>query len=174
MGTLKICDFGLARVAVNGNMTNNVVTLWYRAPELLLGGTVYTSSIDIWSCACILAELLLRRPIFPGNDASDQIRTIFSCLGAPRINIWPDVEMLPLVQRGLINLRQEQVAFQFNNLRIIFPSISDSGLNLFLQLLAYDPNKRLTAEAALVHEYFSSSPFPQNLEMMPTFRSLHR
>ena len=173
MGTLKICDFGLARIAVKGDMTNNVVTLWYKAPELLLGETIYNSSIDVWSCACILAELLLGRPIFPGNDTRDQIRTIFSCLGAPRTSIWPDVERLPLIEQGIVNLRQEQVTFQYNNLRIIFPTISDSGLQLLLQLLAYDPNKRLTAEDALNQDYFSSTPFPQNLEMMPTFKSLH-
>ena len=173
-GQLKICDFGLARIAARGDMTNNVVTLWYRAPELLLGCTGYSSSIDIWSCACILAELYLGRPIFPGNDEMDQIKIIFSCLGAPRNSIWPDVEMLPLIQKGLINLRQDQLKFQFNNLRIVFPSISDSGLQLFLQLLAYDPNKRLSAVEASHHEYFSSTPLPQNMQLMPTFKSLHQ
>lgn len=172
-GQLKICDFGLARIATENNMTNNVVTLWYRAPELLLGCTSYNSSIDIWSCACIFAELYLERPIFPGNNVADQIRIIFSCLGAPRISIWPTVELLPLVQQGLVNLRQEQLKFQFNNLRIIFPMISDYGLELLLQLLAYDPTKRLTAEAAFNQQYFSSTPMPQNLYLMPTFRSLH-
>ena len=175
-GQLKICDFGLARIAARDgdDMTNNVVTLWYRAPELLLGCTCYSSSIDIWSCACILAELYLGRPIFPGNNEIDQIKIIFSCLGAPRNSIWPDVETLPLIRNGLINLRQDQLKFQFNNLRIVFPSISDSGLQLFLQLLAYDPNKRLSAVEAFHHEYFSSTPLPQNMQLMPTFKSLHQ
>jgi cell division cycle 2-like protein len=70
-------------------------------------------------------------------------------------------------------LKQEQLKFEFNNLRLIFPLISEYGLQLFLQLLAYDPNKRLTAAAALCHEYFASTPLPQNLQLMPTFKSLH-
>ena len=169
-GKLKICDFGLARV-VASDMTNNVVTLWYRSPEILLGSKNYTSSIDIWSCACIFCELLLFRPLFPGNDEMDQLRLIFSCLGIPQKHIWPSIHELPLTRNGFVDLTQEQQKFGcFNNLRIILPrSISEEGFHLLLQLLAYDPNKRLTASTACHHTYFSQTPLPCRTDLMPFF-----
>jgi len=84
-GVLKICDFGLARKFANPlkPYTNLVVTLWYRAPELLLGTEIYSQAIDIWSVGCILAELFGRQPLFPGEDFLDQVQRIISVLGTP-------------------------------------------------------------------------------------------
>lgn len=81
---LKICDFGLARTReASPFMTEYVVTRWYRAPELLLNSDNYTPAIDVWSVGCILAEMLGRKPIFPGKDPVDQLRLIVRILGVP-------------------------------------------------------------------------------------------
>lgn len=81
---LKICDFGLARTnEAPTNMTEYVVTRWYRAPELLLNAECYTPAIDMWSVGCIIAEMLGRRPVFPGKDYIDQLKLICKALGSP-------------------------------------------------------------------------------------------
>ena len=81
---LKICDFGLARTReAPTNMTEYVVTRWYRAPELLLNSECYTPAIDMWSVGCIIAEMLGRRPLFAGKDYMDQLRLIVRALGMP-------------------------------------------------------------------------------------------
>ncbi|KAI9621414.1 hypothetical protein H4Q26_015713 [Puccinia striiformis f. sp. tritici PST-130] len=90
--------FGLARTYGDppmGDMTQLVVTLWYRAPELLLGAESYTTAIDLWSIGCIFAELILREPIFPGAGEIDQIGKIFKLLGRPTDEIWPGFKSLP-------------------------------------------------------------------------------
>lgn len=81
---LKICDFGLARTnEVPSDMTEYVVTRWYRAPELLLNAHSYTPAIDMWSVGCIIAEMLGRKPAFPGKDYLDQLKLIVRALGCP-------------------------------------------------------------------------------------------
>jgi cyclin-dependent kinase 12/13 len=99
-GELKLGDFGLARLLDErqqrlGHLTNKVVTLWYRAPELLLGSTSYTSLIDMWSVGCIFAEILLRRPLFPGKDEMEQIQRICNVCGTPSETTWPGVMKYP-------------------------------------------------------------------------------
>lgn len=90
-GCVKIADFGLARKfrIPNGEMTPNVVTLWYRAPELLLGSPIQSTAIDIWSAACVFGELLLHKPILPGKSELNQIDLIINLLGTPNETIWP-------------------------------------------------------------------------------------
>jgi len=90
-GCIKIADFGLARKfsIPNGKMTPKVVTLWYRAPELLLGSLIQTTAIDIWSAACVFGELLLHKPILPGRSELNQIEMIIDLLGTPTETIWP-------------------------------------------------------------------------------------
>ncbi len=82
---LKICDFGLARTSTESNafMTEYVVTRWYRAPELLLSCDSYDAGVDVWAVGCILAELLQRKPLFPGRDYIDQLKLIIKTLGTP-------------------------------------------------------------------------------------------
>lgn len=94
---LKIADFGLARTCgENGRQyTNRVITLWYRPPELLLGENDYGPAVDMWSVGCLLAELLTRKPLFPGNNEADQLDLIFQMLGSPNTEIWPDYKKLP-------------------------------------------------------------------------------
>ncbi|KAF4737958.1 hypothetical protein FOZ63_026615, partial [Perkinsus olseni] len=100
-GILKLADFGLARAfshtvpPKDQHLTSVVVTLWYRAPELLLGQTDYTPAIDVWSCGCVLMELLLGRPLLPGMSEADQLARIFGLLGTPRAIDWPEIQYLP-------------------------------------------------------------------------------
>ncbi|KAF9888648.1 negative regulator of the PHO system [Aspergillus nanangensis] len=96
-GQLKLADFGLARafgIPVN-TFSNEVVTLWYRAPDVLLGSRSYNTSIDIWSVGCILAEMYMGRALFPGSNNEDQLRRIFRIMGTPDERTWPGVSQLP-------------------------------------------------------------------------------
>lgn len=121
------------------------MTLWYRAPELLLGSELYSTAIDIWAIGCIFGELLLHRPMMPGKNELDQVSYIFDVLGCPTAKIWPELTLLPMVARGMIDLRREQEKNPYNNLRMLFPTLSDEGFELMNLLLALDPSKRITA-----------------------------
>ena len=95
-GNIKLADFGLARafgVPVR-NFTHEVVTLWYRPPEILLGEKIYSTAVDIWSLGCIFAEMLTKKPLFPGDSEIDQLFRIFRLLGTPDETIWPGVTQL--------------------------------------------------------------------------------
>ena len=97
-GVLKIADFGLARssgIPVK-NYTHEVVTLWYRAPDVLLGSTSYSTSIDIWSIGCIFAELVMMKPIFAGKNNEQQLNAIFKVLGTPSTDVLPVCDTYPL------------------------------------------------------------------------------
>lgn len=88
---LKLADFGLARASgiPVKNYTHEVVTLWYRPPDVLLGSRHYNTSIDIWSIGCIMVEMINMRPIFPGNSEPDELKRIFKVMGTPSIDKWP-------------------------------------------------------------------------------------
>ncbi|CAK8567193.1 unnamed protein product [Lathyrus sativus] len=175
-GELKICDFGLARQYGSPlkPYTSLVVTLWYRAPELLLGTKQYSTAIDMWSLGCIMAELLSKEPLFNGRTEFDQLNKIFRILGTPNETIWPGFSKLPLVKANYVK-------HQYNLLRKKFPAtsftgspvLSDSGFDLLNKLLTYDPEKRITAEDALNHEWFHEVPLPKSKEFMPTFPARH-
>jgi len=95
-GEVKLADFGLARAfQLSGKYTHEVVTLWYRAPELLLGLQQYSTGLDIWSVGCIFAELTSRKPLFPGDSEIDELFKIFRHLGTPTEDLWPGVTKLP-------------------------------------------------------------------------------
>ncbi|XP_006721371.1 cyclin-dependent kinase 10 isoform X3 [Pan paniscus] len=158
-GCVKTADFGLARaygVPVKP-MTPKVVTLWYRAPELLLGTTTQTTSIDMWAVGCILAELLAHRPLLPGTSEIHQIDLIVQLLGTPSENIWPGFSKLPLV--GQYSLRKQP----YNNLKHKFPWLSEAGLRLLHFLFM------ATAGDCLESSYFKEKPLPCEPELMPTF-----
>ncbi|KAH7835814.1 hypothetical protein Vadar_030114 [Vaccinium darrowii] len=175
-GELKICDFGLARQYGSPlkPYTHLVVTLWYRAPELLLGAKQYSTAIDMWSLGCIMAELLSKEPLFNGKTEFDQLDKIFRTLGTPNETIWPGFSKLPGVKVNFVK-------HQYNLLRRKFPAtsftgspvLSDAGFDLLNKLLTYDPEKRITAEDALKHEWFHEVPLPKSKEFMPTFPAQH-
>ncbi|XP_074274327.1 cyclin-dependent kinase G-2 [Silene latifolia] len=175
-GELKICDFGLARQYGSPlkPYTHLVVTLWYRAPELLLGAKEYSTAIDMWSLGCIMAELLSKEPLFNGKTEFDQLDKIFRILGTPNETIWPGMKKLPGVKVNFVK-------HQYNQLRKKFPAtsftgspvLSDAGFDLLNRLLTYDPEKRITADAALKHEWFREVPLPKSKEFMPTFPAQH-
>jgi cell division cycle 2-like protein len=156
-GELKLCDFGMARQYGDRHMeyTHEVVTLWYRAPELLLGAKEYSIAIDMWSLGCNMGEFLQQRPLFPGISEVDQIYKIFKTLGTPNEKIWPNFTKL----RGAQCKYKNQ---PFNKLREMFPAIgfgykltlSRKGFDLLNRLLTYDPSKRITAHEAFNHEWF--------------------
>ena len=150
-GCIKLADFGLAR-AFSLPMrayTHEVITLWYRAPEILLGGKTYDMAVDVWGLGCIFAEMLTKHPLFPGDSEIDQLFRIFRTLGTPDELIWPGVTKLP-------DFKSQFPRWEPQSLDLILPrTLSDQGKDLFKRLLIYDPAKRLTAKGALDHPYFA-------------------
>jgi len=168
-GILKIGDFGLAREYGSPlkSYTPIVVTLWYRAPELLLGGKEYKCAIDLWSVGCVFAELLLMKPLFPGKSEIDQINRIFKELGTPNDKIWPGP---PAYSEYSMVKKTNFASHPYNVLRARFgATFTDKGFNILNRFLTYDPKRRITAEEALVHEYFEESPLPVDPSMFPTW-----
>lgn len=164
-GILKVGDFGLAREYGSPlkAYTPIVVTLWYRAPELLLCTKEYSTPIDMWSVGCIFAELLLMNALFPGKSEVDQLNRIFKELGTPNENIWTGFNKLPAVQKMKFN------DYPVSNLRTKFNMLSELGLALLTGFLTYDPVKRLTAEKSLDNPYFNEVPLPIDPAMFPTW-----
>ncbi|XP_048112266.1 cyclin-dependent kinase 10 isoform X2 [Alosa alosa] len=164
-GCVKIADFGLARVygVPLQPMTPRVVTLWYRAPELLLGSKTQTTALDMWAVGCILAELLAHKPLLPGGSEIQQVDLIVQLLGTPNENIWPGFSRLPLV--GQYSLRKQP----YNNLKNKFTWLSEAGLRLLNLLFMYNPQRRASARDSLESSYFKEKPLPCEPELMPTF-----
>ncbi|XP_063931842.1 cyclin-dependent kinase 11B-like isoform X2 [Zophobas morio] len=162
-GILKVGDFGLAREYGSPlkPYTPIVVTLWYRAPELLLGVKEYSTPIDMWSVGCIFAEFLLMNPLFPGKSEVEQLNRMFKCLGSPTEKIWPGFNKLPVVQKTKF------IHHQPSNLRKKFQMLNDLGLNFLLNFLSYDPHQRVTAEEALKHPFFNEFPPPIDPSQFP-------
>ena len=148
---MKLADFGLARKYSYPTkpMTSKVVTLWYRAPEILLGAENYTTSIDIWAIGCVMGEILLNKPLFPGDDELSQLDHIFSLLGTPTQLIWSSLLDCSLIQSKEINLKFYQDKYRYNNLRIVFPQLSSEGFDFLIQMLTYDPKQRITVRYIL-------------------------
>jgi cell division cycle 2-like protein len=165
-GSIKIADFGLARRYGSplGDITQLVVTLWYRAPELLLGAKKYSTEIDMWSIGCIFAELIHHAPLFDGKGEIDQLAKIFQTLGSPSEDNWPGFRELP-------NARTVNFARQTNKIREKFRYLSDHGHDLLNGLLKYSPKERITAEDALNHPFFAENPPPKDPNLFPTFPS---
>lgn len=125
-GELKLADFGLARafgIPVKC-YSAEVVTLWYRPPDVLFGAKLYTTSIDMWSAGCIFAELAnAGRPLFPGSDVDDQLKRIFKMLGTPTEETWPDISTLP-------DYRAFPQYFPTQGLAQVTPKLSARGKDL--------------------------------------------
>ncbi|KAJ1965240.1 cyclin-dependent kinase 5 [Dipsacomyces acuminosporus] len=176
-GDLKLGDFGLARafgIPVR-SYSHEVVTLWYRAPDVLMGSRQYDTSIDIWSVGCIFAEMVTGRPFFAGTSIDDQILHIFKIMGTPidpqasnaafppqpmpgyapngtasdgySSRLWPGCSQLP-------EWKPNFPVYSSVALEPLLPKLSAKGIDLLKRLLEYAPERRISAEQALLHPYF--------------------
>ncbi len=180
-GRLVICDFGLARRFGTPlrPYTDTVVTLWYRAPEVLLGSRSYGPAIDVWSIGCIFAELLTKEPLFMVSTEAAALQAIFKLLGTPREESWPGWKTLPLVAGLGAATRNYQPQPLRKALKLggaysyMGSHISDVGLALLAGMLTLDPSARITAKEALNHAWFAEDPPPCDPRLMPSFPSNH-
>ncbi|KAL2321482.1 hypothetical protein Fmac_025861 [Flemingia macrophylla] len=172
-GILKIADLGLGRAFTVPlkSYTHEIVTLWYRAPEVLLGATHYSTGVDIWSVGCIFgfdlsnmmmliavpsslinsssfAEMARRQALFPGDSEFQQLINIFKILGTPTEEQWP----------GVTSLRDWHVypRWEPQSLARNVPALGPDGVDLLSKMLRYNPAERISAKAALDHPYFDS------------------
>ncbi|XP_054801192.1 cell division control protein 2 homolog isoform X1 [Prosopis cineraria] len=172
--SLKLADFGLARafgIPVKTftheskvkehaesacyqvrSQKNSVVTLWYRAPEILLGSRQYSTPVDVWSVGCIFAEMVNQRPLFPGDSEIDEIFKIFGTMGTPNEDTWPGVNSLP-------DFKSTFPRWTPKDLATVVPNLEPAGIDLLSSMLCLDPSRRITARNALEHEYFKDIRF---------------
>jgi len=160
----KISDFGLARGVLKGswtapsnNLTEYVITRWYRAPEVMVCAKNYDQQVDVWAVGCIFAELLLRRELFPGNNHFEQLSLIFSIVGTPPAHQldWitsPDA-------REWVNQLEYQ---QGHDLRKIFKNGKPEAIDLIKHMLLINPSQRIRVEEALAHPYFAKLHHPRS------------
>jgi len=152
-GQLKLADFGLARafgIPVR-SLTHEVVTLWYRSPDVLMGSKHYSTSVDMWSIGCIFAEMVTGRPLFPGTSEKDQLLKIFVLCGTPSTATWPTLDALP-------QYKSDFPRYEARDLGKMLPSLAhpnDEGLKLLKGFLRYDPEHRISAQQALAHPFFT-------------------
>jgi len=154
-GELKLADFGLARafgIPVY-TFSNEVVTLWYRGPDVLLGSRNYSTSIDMWSVGCIFAEMVTGRPLFPGKNNEDQLLKIFKVRGTPNEKTWPKVIELP-------DWKPDFPVFPPIPLNSLFPQMSQNAIDLLSSFLQYDPSQRISAKDAIRHTFFLNVQLP--------------
>lgn len=148
-GTVKLADFGLAR-AFNLPMkdyTHEVVTLWYRAPEILLGDNNYSIPIDIWACGVIFFEIAHGKPFFYEHSEIGVIFKIFALFGTPTDEEWEGVESLKFYKKTFPKFKGKDIA-------TLCPRFDDVALDLFTKLIALVPAHRISAQEALKHEFF--------------------
>lgn len=160
---LKVCDFGLSRGVApeedNMELTEYVVTRWYRAPEIMLSSREYTKAIDIWSTGCIFAELLGRTPLFPGDDYIHQLQIICDKIGTPC-----EEDLHFVVSERAKRFMKSQPMRPGVPFGKLFPKASPEALDLLQRMLVFDPAKRISVEEALGHPYMASL---HNLEDEP-------
>ncbi|XP_076441299.1 cyclin-dependent kinase 1-B-like [Babylonia areolata] len=160
-GGIKIADFGLARafgIPVRV-YTHEVVTLWYRAPEILLGSARYSTPVDVWSIGTMFAEMANRRPLFHGDSEIDQLFRIFRTMGTPTEDTWPGVSSLPDYKSNFPCWKGVQFSSTVKNL-------DEHGMDLLQKCLFYDPVKRISCKTMINHPYFSTldkTVLPANL-----------
>ncbi|KAJ5306999.1 hypothetical protein N7508_006014, partial [Penicillium antarcticum] len=157
---LKICDFGLAREQ-DHQMTGYVTTRYYRAPEIMLTWKKYNYAVDIWSVGCILAEMLLGRVLFPGNDHVHQFTLITELLGKP-----PKEVMERVYSKTTLQFVQSLPEIQRRPLKSILAGVDPQAVDLLEKMLDIDPEKRITTTEALTHPYISTYADPED---EPTF-----
>ncbi|XP_074332939.1 putative serine/threonine-protein kinase At1g09600 isoform X1 [Apium graveolens] len=164
-GILKIGDFGLAtffQPDKKQHLTSRVVTLWYRAPELLLGATSYGAAIDMWSVGCILAELFVGKPIMPGRTEVEQMHKIFKLCGSPSEEYWKKTKLPHATSFKPQQPYKRRIAETFKDL----PS---SALELVDVLLSVEPEQRTSASSALKSKFFTTAPLPCDPSSLPKY-----
>ncbi|CAJ0954854.1 unnamed protein product, partial [Mesorhabditis belari] len=179
-GELKLADFGLARAKSVPSRTysHEVVTLWYRPPDVLLGSTNYSTSLDMWGVGCIMAEMCTGRALFPGSrDVADQLHTIFSIRGTPDTTSWPQVLQLPHYNPVIYPPKDELTWIKVHSSLFRL----HNGLDLLSLLLQLNPSARVSASLALLHPFFSALPPSihllqpsQSIFVLPELQGLRR
>jgi len=165
--TLKIADFGLAKIfgSPDRRYSPQACTIWYRAPELLMGASSYGAAADMWSVGCILGEMFWMKPMFAGQENElSQLTRIFAVLGTPTKADWPLADQL-----------KHYIAFKpqaGHPMRTLFPALPEDACDLLAGLLTLNPLKRLTATEALNHRYFTSKPFATPLAQLPSLKAV--
>ncbi|KAL8030770.1 hypothetical protein ABFX02_14G307400 [Erythranthe guttata] len=160
-GILKIADFGLANFfdpVKRHPLTSRVVTLWYRAPELLLGCNDYGIGIDLWSAGCLMAEMLAGRPIMPARTEVEQLHRIFKLCGTPSDDYF---------KRFKLSAQLKPAQAYKSSFREAFRNFPSHSLGLLKILLSLDPGNRGTANSALQNEYFHTSPLACDVSGLP-------
>lgn len=164
-GEVKLGDFGLARGFADPHqrMTSNVITRWYRPPELLFGARHYSGAVDVWSVGAVFAELITRAPFMPGNTELDQIKLICEAIGTPTDDNWPGVSKLP---EYTVPAQTPLRGKDFFEMR--FGTVGADGVDLLIKTLLLDPKKRITATQMLQHPWWQAEPRPTPSEHLPT------
>jgi cell division cycle 2-like protein len=174
-GEIKLADFGMSRQFSDPpppNLTQLVVTLWYRAPELLLGTHVYGPEIDIWSIGCVFGELVLKAPLLQGKTETEQLSKIFNLLGMPTEKTWPGFRRLPNARAlRLPTSKGSDLVEDLKKLRLQFPTLTSTGVELLSFMLSLNPDDRPTVDEILGHDFFAEKPKPKPTAMFPTFPS---
>lgn len=152
VGDLKLADFGLARAKSVPTKTysNEVVTLWYRPPDVLLGSTVYSDNIDMWGVGCIFFEMACGRPMFPGSSVEEELLLIWKILGTPTEKTWPGISKNEEFVNG------QYPMFYAESLSMHAPRLDDDALNLLGKLLRFESKNRMQAKDCMQHPYFDS------------------
>ncbi|KAI5862809.1 kinase-like domain-containing protein [Durotheca rogersii] len=162
---VKLADFGLARSFSDPYkpMTSNVITRWYRPPELLFGAKHYSGAVDVWSVGLVFAELVIRTPYIAGNTEMHQIQLICQAVGTPTEENWPGVTKLPeyTVDKEVHPVRGR------DHYMSMFGTVGYEGVDLLMKTLTLDPKKRITARDMLKHEWWHKDPKPTRKQDLP-------
>lgn len=130
------------------NYSHEVVTLWYRPPDVLLGSKDYMTTVDIWSTGCIFAEMVTGKPLFTGINENDQLKKIFKIMGTPNVKTFPNLVNLPEWNPDNFEVYPAQ------DLKKFVPTLDNDGYDLLKKMLVIDPSERITCDEALQHKYF--------------------
>jgi len=150
--SVKICDFGLARGVDDDDhlLTEYVVTRWYRAPEVVVQAQRYDEGVDVWAVGCILAEMLLKEPIFQGEDYIDQLRVIFKLIGTPS-----EEDLQSVNSSDAANFIRRLKHRERKEFSTVFPDASAEAIDLLEKIFVFDPARRITVDEALRHPFFA-------------------